>query len=83
LVARICAGDSDWYVVAAPAEVTLEITFDGAEADLDIESFDLQNELMEVSDSTEDHEAIEIREAQLVRVHGYNNSTGTYRLTVE
>jgi len=55
--AGFCAGEADWYLVTlAPLGIlTVSITFDGTEADLDLELIDL---FPAVSDGTGDYEEV-------------------------
>lgn len=81
LVARICEGDEDFYVVDDAAMVT--ITFVHADGDLDLASYDTEGNRVDSSESVSDQEQLMTTGPTVFRVYGYSGATGTYTITVE
>lgn len=81
LVARICDGDSDYYLVEDGATVT--ITFSHSDGDLDMASYDTEGNRVDSSESVSDQEQLTTVGPTVIRVYGYGGATGSYTITVE
>ena len=80
--------DDDWYKVWLDEgdDITVKISFDGDEADLDLELYDENDELLDMSDGVEDEEkvqAVDVEYTGYYYVYAYSWEFGTeYDMTV-
>ncbi|MDX1748396.1 MAG: PPC domain-containing protein, partial [Halobacteriales archaeon] len=83
----ICADDSDWFVFPGGqgSEINLQLDFDHASGDLDLELWDA-DEVLLTSDSETDGESItgtvNVAQTYYVRVYGFQGAENDYELTV-
>lgn len=83
----ICADDSDWFVFPGGqgSEITVQLDFDHASGDLDLELWDA-NEALLRSESETDNETINgtvnVADTYYVRVYGFQGAQNDYELTV-
>ncbi len=80
---RLCDGESDWYLVEAPAAdtLTVTITFDTGEGDLELASHDLAGATLDSSTGTTGTESVVGLETFLVRVYGYDAAAADYTIS--
>ncbi len=79
---EICADDSDWFYVGGSGDLTVTITFDGTESDLDMKAYDVSGTQIAVSDGVGSSEQVTAPAPFYVRVYGYSGATGPYTLQV-
>ncbi|HEY8141420.1 MAG TPA: hypothetical protein VIG06_02075, partial [Kofleriaceae bacterium] len=77
----VCTGDVDWFTVTGGG--TVRIDFQNAIGDLDMGAFDEAGAQVSASQGTGDSEVVTVPAGGAVRVYGFQNATGAYRLTVE
>ncbi len=84
---RICAGLSDWFRLPADADTaaTVTIAFNHAAGDLDLRAVDADGQQLAISQSTANHESLQLDLAadRYLEVYGYNGASGEYELTID
>ncbi|MDQ3366127.1 MAG: hypothetical protein M3680_11940 [Myxococcota bacterium] len=75
---RICAGDEDWFTIAAGGIVSIDFTH--ASGDLDLAAYDAAGARVANSEGTTNSEQVTVPAGGAVRVIGYGGATNSYRL---
>lgn len=80
VIGGICDGEPDYFSISTDAQWRIDLLFDHATGDLDVEALDQNGERIGLSESATDDERIEGTGPALLRVYGWEGAQAPYRL---